>query len=302
MFVFGQRGRNMYTQLNDREMLVRAIGKFAVLFLILTAAVFKTVPARAETASETAAEAETEPAALKNGWVTENGNTFYYKAGKKLTGWQKIKGKTYYLTKKDGLLKNTIAGSKKKGFAYVDADGVRINDTVMKMAVAFAVKNAGVRKPSQQRLELCFKALRRYPYVRYYGDKPAAGRVSGYAADMLKKKGGNCFRYSSAYAYIARALGFEVRVAAGGTTAFRGRSLSPHGWCEVKIGKAWYIVDCSMARHHTSEDLCLVKRSSYPFKLRCDYLFTMQVVKHKIRWTGEKAPWNNLKSKKLHLK
>ena len=40
----------------------------------------------------------------KNGWVKENGYTFYYKDDVKLTGWQNIEGSWYYLnTKDDGI-------------------------------------------------------------------------------------------------------------------------------------------------------------------------------------------------------
>ena len=35
-------------------------------------------------------------AAAKNGFYTENGDTYYYKNGKKLKGWQTIDGKKYY--------------------------------------------------------------------------------------------------------------------------------------------------------------------------------------------------------------
>ena len=291
----------MHRQNRSGRSAVSMIRRFTILSILLTAVVLRGAESvQAETAAETAASAEAD--SVKNGWHTADGKTFYYKNGKKLTGWQKIQGKTYYLTKKGGLQKNTIAGSKKKGYAYVDADGVRINDKVMKRAVSFAVKYSKQSKPPLQRLEKCFKALRKYPYVRYYNDKPSSGRISKYATDMLKKKGGNCYRYASAYAYIARALGYEVRVAVGATTAYRGRSLSPHGWCEVKGGKNWYIVDCSMSRHNKDVDLCLVKRSKYPFKLRCDKIFTMKIKNHRITWKGKKAPWNNLKSKKLKLR
>ena len=164
------------------------------------------------------------------------------------------------------------------------------------------MKNGGTSKSSRQRLVNCFKALCRYPYVRYYGDNPSSGRISGYATDMLKKKGGNCYRYGSAFAYLARALGYEARVATGATTAHRYYNLSPHGWCEVKIGKDWCVVDCSMARHNPQENLCLVPRSKFPFKLRCNNIFSMKIVKGKIKWTGQKVSWNNLNSRYLRLR
>ena len=241
-------------------------------------------------------------ASQKTGWVTVNGKQQYYKNGKRQSGWIKVKGKYYYCTKAKGLLRNTIAGSKKHGYYYVDEDGVRVNNSVMSLAVSFAVKHSKASHTPKERLRECFDALCLYPYVRSYYDDPAPGLISSYARDMLKNQGGNCYRYASSFAYIAKSLGFDVRVGVGGTTAYRYNDLSPHGWCEIKIGKTWYIVDCSMARHNPDENLFLVARKNYPFKLRCDKIFSMEITNHKITWTEQKSSWNNLKSKKLHLK
>ena len=86
-------------------------------------------------------------------------------------------------------------------------------------------------------------------------------------------------------AYIARVLGYDARVACGAVTA-RGpyAALSPHGWCEVKYGNAWKMLDCSMQRAHTNKNLCLVTRKQYPFRLRCDRVYTMKSSYGTIKW------------------
>lgn len=43
----------------------------------------------------------------KNGWVTSGSKKYYYKNGKKVTGWQTIKKKTYYFNKK-GVMKTGL--------------------------------------------------------------------------------------------------------------------------------------------------------------------------------------------------
>lgn len=87
-------------------------------------------------------------------------------------------------------------------------------------------------------------------------------------------------------AYIARVLGYDSRVAVGGVTA-RGPAapLSLHGWCEVKYGKSWRMLDCSMQRAHHDRNLCLVTRKKYPFRLRCDKVYTMTVKNAKVKWS-----------------
>ena len=51
----------------------------------------------------------------KNGIVKENGKTYYYKNGKKQTGWQTINGKKYYFSTKDS---NMLTGVQKIGNKY----------------------------------------------------------------------------------------------------------------------------------------------------------------------------------------
>ncbi|MGN0483985.1 MAG: transglutaminase domain-containing protein [Lachnospiraceae bacterium] len=50
--------------------------------------------------------------AEKNGWVKENGKTYYYVSNVKKTGWQTIKGKKYYFTPKKGEM---LTGKQKIG-------------------------------------------------------------------------------------------------------------------------------------------------------------------------------------------
>lgn len=43
----------------------------------------------------------------RNGWVNQNGNKYYFKDGKYVTGWQKINGATYYFNAKGLMLRDT---------------------------------------------------------------------------------------------------------------------------------------------------------------------------------------------------
>ena len=60
----------------------------------------------------------------KTGWQKVKNKTYYYsKKGVKVTSWKKIKGRYYYFDKKGELQKNKIVGNKKKGYYYVDKSG-----------------------------------------------------------------------------------------------------------------------------------------------------------------------------------
>ena len=115
---------------------------------------------------------------------------------------------------------------------------------------------------------------------------PKAKNLSSYARYMFSRHRGDCYYYASTMAYIARVLGYDSRVAVGGVTA-RGPAapLSLHGWCEVKYGKSWRMLDCSMQRAHLDRNLCLVTRKKYPFRLRCDKVYILTVKNAKVKWS-----------------
>ena len=163
---------------------------------------------------------------------------------------------------------NKIVGSKAKG--YYD----------------FVMRNSKAGDSRAKRLKACYRALQAYPYFGMTNRAPKAKNLFSYARYMFSRHRGDCYYYASTMAYIARVLGYDSRVAVGGVTA-RGPAapLSLHGWCEVKYGKSWRMLDCSMQRAHHDRNLCLVTRKKYPFRLRCDKVYTMTVKNAKVKWS-----------------
>ena len=161
---------------------------------------------------------------------------------------------------------NKIVGSKAKGYYYVDKTGRKVNTREIRQAVDFVMRNSKAGDSRAKRLKACYRALQTYPYFGMTNRAPKAKNLFSYA--------------------IARVLGYDSRVAVGGVTA-RGPAapLSLHGWCEVKYGKSWRMLDCSMQRAHLDRNLCLVTRKKYPFRLRCDKVYTMTVKNAKVKWS-----------------
>ena len=192
-------------------------------------------------------------------------------------------GKVYQNNK---LVVNRIIGSKARGYYYVDKTGRKVNTKEIRQAVDFVMKNSRAGDSSARRLKDCYKALLKYPYFGMTSCAPTAKNLSTYARYMFSRHRGDCYYYASTMAYLARVLGYDSRVAVGGVTA-RGPAapLSLHGWCEVKYGKSWRMLDCSMQRAHLDRNLCLVTRKKYPFRLRCDKVYTMTVKKAKVKWS-----------------
>lgn len=181
---------------------------------------------------------------------------------------------------------NKIVGSKAKGYYYVDKTGRKVNTREIRQAVDFVMRNSKAGDSRAKRLKACYRALQAYPYFGMTNRAPKAKNLFSYARYMFSRHRGDCYYYASTMAYIARVLGYDSRVAVGGVTA-RGpaASLSLHGWCEVKYGKSWRMLDCSMQRAHHDRNLCLVTRKKYPFRLRCDKVYTMTVKNAKVKWS-----------------
>ena len=181
---------------------------------------------------------------------------------------------------------NKIVGSKAKGYYYVDKTGRKVNTREIRQAVDFVMRNSKAGDSRAKRLKACYRALQTYPYFGMTNRAPKAKNLFSYARYMFSRHRGDCYYYASTMAYIARVLGYDSRVAVGGVTA-RGPAapLSLHGWCEVKYGKSWRMLDCSMQRAHLDRNLCLVTRKKYPFRLRCDKVYTMTVKNAKVKWS-----------------
>lgn len=181
---------------------------------------------------------------------------------------------------------NKIVGSKAKGYYYVDKTGRKVNTREIRQAVDFVMRNSKAGDSRAKRLKVCYRALQTYPYFGMTNRAPKAKNLSSYARYMFSRHRGDCYYYASTMAYIARVLGYDSRVAVGGVTA-RGPAapLSLHGWCEVKYGKSWRMLDCSMQRAHLDRNLCLVTRKKYPFRLRCDKVYILTVKNAKVKWS-----------------
>lgn len=181
---------------------------------------------------------------------------------------------------------NKIVGSKAKGYYYVDKTGRKVKTREIRQAVDFVMRNSKAGDSRAKRLKACYRALQAYPYFGMTNRAPKAKNLFSYARYMFSRHRGDCYYYASTMAYIARVLGYDSRVAVGGVTA-RGPAapLSLHGWCEVKYGKSWRMLDCSMQRAHLDRNLCLVTRKKYPFRLRCDKVYTMTVKNAKVKWS-----------------
>lgn len=222
---------------------------------------------------------------LYTGWYTLNGHRYYAERGNRARGWRKIGGKHYYFGSDYTLQKNKIVGSAAKGYYYVDRSGVRVTDKEIRHAVNFVMKNSDSHNSPKERLRQCFQALCTYPYLHRETELPKTSQIPAYAEYMFTKRCGNCYYYATTLAYIARVLGYDSRLAAGGVTAHGPwHPLSSHGWCEVHVSTGWKMMDCSMQNAHRDVNLFFIAREKYPYRLRCDKTYTLTVKNGNVSW------------------
>lgn len=159
------------------------------------------------------------------GLKTINGKKYYFtasgsKKGQMITGWKKI-NKAYYFFDEDGACDSSksVNASRKS-----DKTGTAKEKT-LRRAQAIVEQITTPEMTKQQKLKACFQYVMKYTGRRprtphYYGkDWPVV-----YANDMFLEGSGNCFSYAAAFAFMAKACGYENVYVCNDTG---------HGWTEI---------------------------------------------------------------------
>ena len=206
---------------------------------------------------------------IADGKITVNGESYYFTNGLFRTGYQKINGNKYYYNSSGVLQKNGIVGSDKDGWYYADKNGkidFTYSNAVTQNGKDWIVRNGKATKVSTKSDRTLFRAMKIvtkitdnsmsksqklkvcYNYVKnsYTELNPRIPHYTGndwpiiYANDMFVDGAGNCFSYAAAFAYMAKAIGYENVYCcnSGG-----------HGWAEID----GLIYDPEWSRHHSKE-------------------------------------------------
>ena len=237
---------------------MKTVRKFMV---ICMCAMLATAPAFTETAVAaitTSASQKTTTVSktqkVRKGWYTQkNGKKKYYRNGTYVTGLQKI-GKYYYLFSRNGnIIKKDIKGKKKnvmyyinekgqvegwkKGSNYYSPNGKKMNSAKAEEFRAYqnarrvVAQNTNSRMSKGQKLEACFHwVMRRYYRTWRRFDEGGKAWYAVQANDHFERGCGDCLADASAFAYLAKALGYKnVYVC---TDGYRNDDNS-HGWTEI---------------------------------------------------------------------
>ncbi|MCI2048167.1 MAG: transglutaminase-like domain-containing protein [Lachnospiraceae bacterium] len=98
---------------------------------------------------------------------------------------------------------------------------------------------------------------------------PSGDFTPSYALQILTSGRGNCFRFSSAFAYLAKDLGFESVMITGKCDSLSRRgTVAPHGWPMVYDTDGWYIFDPDMEDGTSNGHASFWKRTYDNYPLR----------------------------------
>lgn len=117
--------------------------------------------------------------------------------------------------------------------------------------------------PDQKLYASYMYVINKTTYERTY-ETPAGDWTKPYALDVYVNGKGNCYRYAAAFAYMAKALGYDARVCTGQIQAARG-GLTPHGWVEINMEGISYIFDPDM-QDAKNRDFYYKTYENYPVK------------------------------------
>lgn len=207
---------------------------------------------------------------LANGKIAYNGSTYNFANGLLKQGYVTINGKMYYYNNDGVMLKNCIVGNDKDGYCYATSSGVidfTVRKAVSQNGVDWNVLNGKAYKVNTQEDRTLFRAFKEvdkalkgkdadsltksqklkicFDYVKgaYIEKNPRIPHYNGmdwpvvYANDMFVNGVGNCLSYGAAFAYMAKAIGYEEVYCchSGG-----------HGWAEID----GLVYDPEWSRHH----------------------------------------------------
>lgn len=186
---------------------------------------------------------------VRNGWYTmKNGRKKYYRNGKLLRGYQKI-GKRYYIFSPKGVKQVNRAfkygkytyfadekgyvTAKKRGSTYYTPAGKKMNPhqlaTFLSKQIVKQITNSRMSK--EQKLQTCFNwVIRKYYYTWRRFDQAGKYWPGVNANDHFIYGKGDCIADASAFAYLAKAIGYKkVYVCADAKQS----NNNAHSWAEI---------------------------------------------------------------------
>lgn len=125
------------------------------------------------------------------------------------------------------------------------------------------VTNASMTQ--DQKLAACYNYVMASTSYQRSHEVPSGDWTVPYAMQVYTTGTGNCYKYAAAFAYLAKALGYETKVITGEVHAARGGT-TPHSWVEIFINGGWYVFDPELQDAKPNYNLYMKTYQTYPIK------------------------------------
>ena len=115
-------------------------------------------------------------------------------------------------------------------------------------------------------LRALYNYVASYPYIN--GSKyPTGNWTPGFAKEMYRNGGGNCYRYAALFEQLARAAGYDAKAIAGHALNRQG-GWNAHGWVEVYINGTTYVCDPQSTHAIPGRNFYMVTYGNAPLTYR----------------------------------
>ena len=104
-----------------------------------------------------------------------------------------------------------------------------------------------------------------YSYIRTYDGYSGSWTKWSipYAKQMVKNKGGNCYRHAALFTWLARGIGYNAKCRVGYVPR-RSGGYAPHGWVEIVQNGTTYCYDPDLAKDHPGRNWYKFRYSNSP--------------------------------------
>ena len=206
------------------------------------------------------------PKAAKNGWVTSGTRTYYYVNNKKVKGLKKISGKYYIFNSNSGaLVKNKVIYKYNASKYYkIDKKGVATRFVGTSFKAAKLLYDKLRDTTAFNMLKKGFQWVSDSTFNSNVPEPPAsANKATYYGTWGLTKHSGDCAVMAYTFYWMAKVLGYNVKVINGYYKSGSGDNVvyKEHSWCEVKHGSVVYVYDPDFNLEFKSR----ISRSTYGF-------------------------------------
>ena len=174
--------------------------------------------------------------AMATNWLLLGSDWYYLGAdGAMKTGWQMVGGRWYYMYTAN----DPHGGSEGVMAKNTTIDGYPLSsDGALYSEVELMAKNVLDRVGWNLRAAFNYSAGLTY-YRMTASPSPGSEWFAKYGFQNGK---GNCYVMAATFCYMARLLGYDAHQMAG-MVPRRGGGVTPHSWCEVRIGGTTYVFD-----------------------------------------------------------